>query len=301
MVNTLPKRGPLKRFVIHPLEAIAFYIFIYFMRFLPFDWASNIGSWLVRLFGPYTRGQKVAKRNLKNAFPDKTDAEISHILSGMWDNLGRVAGEWAQIDLIDTLGPSSRVEVVGAEHMMQAYGHGKSFIAFSAHMANWEIATLSAAQRGVQMGSIYRSASNPWVDRLICRSRGKFCADLIPKGRAGAKRILGLLKDNHPVALLVDQKLNEGLAVPFFGRDAMTAPAPAELALRLKCPLIPTKLERLPGAKFRVTMFPPMELPDTGDKKQDVLILLGQMNDLLESWIRERPEQWFWVHSRWPD
>ncbi len=291
----------LRRVLIYPLQAILIYTFIYLMRLLPFRWASNIGGRLAKIIGPFTRGEAVARRNLAHAFPDKPKVEIDQIIAGMWDNLGRIVGEWAQVDLIDTVGPESRVEVVGAEILLAAHKSGKSFIVFSAHMANWEIALLVASQRGVQMGSIYRAASNPWIDKLIIKFRGKFCSELIPKGREGAKHLLKVLKENRPLALLVDQKLNEGLPIKFFGRDVMTTPAPAELALRLDLPLIPTRLERLPEGRFRVTIMPPMELPNTGERKQDVLTLLGQMNGLLEEWITERPDQWFWVHNRWPD
>ena len=99
---------------------------------------------------------------------------------------------------------------------------------------------------------------------------------------------------------MVDQKLNTGIAVPFFGRPAMTAPMPAQLALRFKCPLVPIRFERLPGVRYRVTFCEPLELPDSGDKDADALALMTEINQILESWIRERPEQWFWVHRRWP-
>jgi KDO2-lipid IV(A) lauroyltransferase len=101
--------------------------------------------------------------------------------------------------------------------------------------------------------------------------------------------------------MLVDQKMNDGIAVPFFGRDAMTAPAIAELALRYDCTVLPARVERLPGAKFHVTVFPPHPLPTSGDKAADVLALMTTINATLEGWIRERPGHWFWLHRRWPD
>ena len=101
--------------------------------------------------------------------------------------------------------------------------------------------------------------------------------------------------------MLVDQKLNDGIAVPFFGRDAMTAPALAQLALKYRCPVVPARLERLDGARFRLTFQPPMELPDTGDREADVFETMRRVNAIFEDWIRARPEQWLWLHRRWPD
>jgi KDO2-lipid IV(A) lauroyltransferase len=109
------------------------------------------------------------------------------------------------------------------------------------------------------------------------------------------------LKRGDWIGVLFDQKLNEGVPVPFFGRDAMTSPLPARLALAFRCPLVPTRTERLNGSHFRLTIYPPLELPETGDRNKDLEILMGRMNEMLEGWIREQPEQWFWVHKRWPD
>jgi Kdo2-lipid IVA lauroyltransferase/acyltransferase len=102
------------------------------------------------------------------------------------------------------------------------------------------------------------------------------------------------------VALLIDQKLNDGIAIPFFGIEAMTVDAPALFGLRLGLPLYPVRTERLGGARFRVTIYPPVDLPQSGDRDADVRAVMTHLNAILESWIRERPEQWLWIHRRWP-
>ncbi len=101
--------------------------------------------------------------------------------------------------------------------------------------------------------------------------------------------------------MLVDQKLNEGILVPFFGRPAMTATALALLALRFDCDVLPARVERPPGARFRLTVFPPLALPRSGDDGADVAALTTTVTAVIESWIRERPEEWLWIHRRWPD
>ena len=124
---------------------------------------------------------------------------------------------------------------------------------------------------------------------------------MFPKGPKGSIKMLRALKEGHSLAMLVDQKMNDGIAVPFFGRDAMTAPAIAEFALRYDMPLIPARVIRTQGAHFKATIYPPLTCKKTGDTEKDVLTIMTTVNATLESWIRENPEQWFWVHKRWPN
>jgi KDO2-lipid IV(A) lauroyltransferase len=110
-----------------------------------------------------------------------------------------------------------------------------------------------------------------------------------------------MLRRGAHLTMLADQKMNDGIPVPFFGRPAMTAPALAALALRFDCDLLPARVERLSGARFRLTVFPPLPLPRSGDHHADVATLMTRVNQTLERWVRDRPEQWFWLHRRWPD
>lgn len=284
----------------HRLEAALLAGWVGLTRRLSFRRASALGGWLGRALGRFLPVHRTARANLERAFPDKPRAEIDAILREMWDNLGRVAGEWAGLAALDTVDPHGAVEVVGEAHLTKAHAAGKGFIVFAAHQANWELATLVAAQRGVKLATVYRTIGNPLIDDTVRAERARFHANLIPKGRDGAFAMLKVLRQGAPIGLLIDQKLNEGEPVPFFGRPAMTLTAPAELALRFGCPLIPVRLERLGGARFRVTIHPPMAVPDTGDRRADARAVLHDMNALLEDWVRARPGQWFWVHNRWP-
>lgn len=301
----MAERGPaqrlLRRVFLHPLQGLFIGVMFLICRYMPITWASSFGSWVFRVVGPRLRADRVARRNLKQCFPDMSQQEIDRMVRAVWDNLGRGAGEWGQVDLIPTTGPNSRVEVIGEEIIDKLRADGGPFIAVSAHMGNWEMGSLVPAHRGMPLVNVYRTASIPIVDYLFRKIRGRFCREMIPKGGANARRIIAALKKGHPVGLLVDQKLNEGIPIPFFGRDAMTPSAPAELALRFNCPLVPVRIERLPNVHFKMTVYPPMQFPETGNKKEDVRILLTQLNAMIEGWIRERPEQWFWVHRRWPD
>ncbi len=150
----------------------------------------------------------------------------------------------------------------------------------------------------------YRAASNKLADAAIQELRRDATGAEVPmfnKGSAGARQAMAHLRSGGLLGMLVDQKLNEGIAVPFFGRPAMTTPALAQFALRFRCPVIPIRPVRLGPARFRVICEPPMALPDTGDRAADVYAVTTAMNATLERWIREQPECWLWLHRRWPE
>jgi KDO2-lipid IV(A) lauroyltransferase len=267
---------------------------------LPLDWASALGGALARTIGPRLGVSKRARLNLRGAMPELSEQDIERIVRGMWDNLGRIAFEYPHLAKIEVFDPAGRVEVDGLDQIVHAVGENRSIVFVSAHVGNWELLPLSAAQYGLDVAFIYRAANNPLVDAMMARLRGG-SGDLIPKGATASRRAMATLRRGGHVAMLVDQKLNNGIAVPFFGRPAMTAPTPALLALHYDCDLLPARVERLAGAHFRVTVYPPLPLPRSGDRDTDVLTLMTRINQMIESWIRERPEQWFWLHRRWPD
>ena len=267
---------------------------------LPLDAASALGGRLARRVGPALGISKRARLNLAAAMPELSAAETERIVRDMWDNLGRVAAEYPHLRNIRVFGNGGRIETGGFEHVERARAAGRRMIFFSGHLANWEIAALAAGQYGIDIAQIYRAANNPLVDRLVARLRGEI-GELIPKGALGSRRAVAALRRGGHLSMLVDQKLNDGIAVPFFGRSAMTAPALALLALHYDCDVLPARVERVGGARFRLTIYPPLELPKSGDRAADVLALMTAVNATLEAWIRERPEQWFWLHRRWPD
>jgi KDO2-lipid IV(A) lauroyltransferase len=273
---------------------------------LPIKWASALGGAVARRIGPFLGISKRARINLRRAFPELSETKIERIVAGMWDNLGRVAAEYPHLREIRVFDPAGRVETHGIEHMDRAVAAGRRMIIFSGHIANWEIGALAATQYGATVSrayrvtQIYRAPNNPLVERLISRFRGDR-GEYIPKGAAAARRAFAALYRGEHLTMLADQKLNEGIPVPFFGWPAMTATALALLALRFDCDVLPARVERLPGARFRLTVCPPLPLPRTGDTNTDVAALTTAVTALLESWIRDRPEEWLWVHRRWSD
>ena len=177
---------------------------------------------------------------------------------------------------------------------------GRAAFIVSAHFANWEAPSVAFRDAGMDFALVYRAPNNPLVDGMLSAYRGAPPNRRIPKGPDGAKLLMKVLAEGAHVGMLVDQKMNDGVSARFFGRPAMTAPAAARLALRRKLPLVLVRGERLEGARFRITVSPPLDLPGD-DSPASVVATMERINIVLEDWIRQRPEQWLWSHRRWPE
>lgn len=274
------------------LEALFLAVGLLFFRLLPLDMASEIGGLLARILGPLSRAHTTATRNLEAALPELNERQRKKILRDMWDNIGRVIGEYPHLTR-DTM--RRRIMFEGIEHLQEVMFSGKGAIFVSGHFANWEIAPLTAALNKVPLVLIYRAANNPASEWVIRAIRGKFCRALYGKGSEGARNMLKDLKAGYPVGMLVDQKMNDGKPIPFFGRDAMTATAATSLAIRMQVPLLLARVVRTDGAYFHVSLEAPINYSRNTDPAQAMLELHKQF----EEWIREYPSQWFWVHNRW--
>lgn len=281
----------------------ALYLTVYgAFAILPMEKASALGSFIARHIGPRLRVHKLARRNIERALPDESPADVDDILGEMWDNLGRVVGEFPHLGRLDIYN-DPRIEVVGSEHIDAMRDDGKPGIFITPHIGNWELSGYAVMQRGFlkDIAVVYRAPNDPAAEWLLQVSRKNLDAELIPKGSAGARRIVQVLRAGGHVCILPDQKMNDGIAVPFFGRPAMTAPAAAQLALKFGCKIVSGRVVRLNGARFRLIVDPPLVLPDSGDRHADVLTLTTKINQVMETYIREHPGQWLWVHKRWPD
>ena len=291
--------GTLRR-VRHTVEGLLMQGALGLLRALPIEVASTLGARLARALAP-ARRSRIAERNLALALPDLDPAERAAVVRGVWENVGRTLGEFAHLDRIY---PADRVEIRGAEHIVAARDDGVGGIFFSAHYGNWELLSVSLVRHGIAPVPVYRPANSPGIERAIQRRRLAAHpiegVEYLPKTGPGMRTALRALRQGRHLAMLLDQKMNRGAPVPLFGRDAMTAMAAAEMALRYRVPLIPARIERLGPARFRLTVLPPMALPDTGDARADAADLMRSVHALFEDWIRERPDHWLWLHRRWP-
>ena len=282
------------------LEALATSLGLAIFGALPLDAASALGGWLGRVIGPRNAAHRTAERNLRRALPHLNDSQVAEVLQGMWDNLGRVAAEYAHIGTI--VADPSRVQVVDEHNVARALkDDGIGALLLSAHFGNWELSAIPGCRAGLQQHNFYRRPNNPYSDAVIRRLRRPLTpGGFLYKGAEGARQAYALLKKGEHIGMLVDQKHNDGIPVPFFGRDAMTTPAPAVFAQRIKVPIIVDKVERLGGARFRITIYT-IELAESVDRKADIAETTRRINALFEEWIRERPDLWLWAHRRWPD
>jgi KDO2-lipid IV(A) lauroyltransferase len=284
---------------IHIIETLLYWVMIVTTYVLPIHLASALGGKLFSGIGPWLPINRIARINLKRAFPDLTEVEAHRIIKGMWDNIGRTIFEYSNLPAIDPLQPSSGYEFRGLEHLDQLIKSGKPGLLFTAHLGHWEIGNYIASKRGLKLAQVTRFLNNPLLRKGVNFIQGRIAQEIIPKGKEGIWKIIACLRRGTHVSMMLDQKMNEGVAVPFFGYDAMTAPAIAKLALKFDCPIVPVQVERLSGVPCRVTFHPPLKRLRAGTMDEKIYDLLRQVNQHIESWIRQAPEQWFWIHKRW--
>jgi KDO2-lipid IV(A) lauroyltransferase len=282
-------------------EAGVFFSVMGLFKVLGLDTASALGGFIGRNI--YRRLPVVnrARENLRAAFPALGESEIEAIVLAMTDNLGRTIAEYPHLTRISTHGADPRIATIETDAPERAVASGKPVMFISGHFANWEVMAIGTYESGYDAATVFRPPNNPYVDRWIARKRFQ-CGfkEQIAKGPHGMRRIFTCLRRGKPVCFLVDQKTNEGIPAPFFGRDAMTTPAPAALALKLDAVLQPVSIRRIKGARFEVGFPPPIAFEASGDQERDVERLTAAINAHIEEQVRKNPSQWLWVHRRWP-
>lgn len=282
------------------IEAIAWDVIYWWpMTALGPDRASNFGGWLFKKLAPLLSQRKTVLRNLRLAFPEKTEAEREAIADQAWENVGRTAGELPHLPKIDPY-KGNRVEITGLENLDAVAASKKGAVFISGHLANWEIMAAVICNRPVDCLITYRMLNNPHIDRRINKVRHDYGIDVLtPKG-LGTREMMRALSDGRAVALMNDQKFNQGVAIPFFGHDAMTAPGPSRLALKYDVPIVLFSTTRTGPARFHVTIHEPFLPEKTGDTDADVKACVTRITAFVEEQVRANPGQWFWQHRRWP-
>jgi KDO2-lipid IV(A) lauroyltransferase len=282
------------------LEAVAFAGLTALLRAMGVERASAFGGWLLKTIGPKTGTHRTVMRNLRIAFPDMDPAARERLALESWERTGRTFAETTLLDRITMA--SGRLEVVGLERLHAIRDSGRPVVFVSGHLACFETMPAAILAAGVPCQITYRQANNPYVDAQIRRARARYGVKLFaPKGGDGARELLAGLERGESVALMNDQKFSEGPEVIFFGQPVNAAPGPSRLALRFGTVLQPMSVVRLPGVRFRVTAHEPIALEKTGDRAADIARGVQAVTSFVEEGVREVPEDWFWVHKRWPD
>lgn len=282
------------------LEAALFFAFMALFRLLGLDRASAVGGWIGRTLGPRLGSDRTARENLALAFPEKTQAERDAIRLAMWDNLGRVAAEYPHLEKFSPHGPDARISVTFHTDFTPDKAPGQAAMFLSGHLANWEMMPILGRQLGYEGATVVRPPNNPVVARYIERQRGLNGPKTQIAKHAAVRRMIATLKGGKVLYMLIDQKNNEGVGVPFFGRDAMTTPAPAALAPKMKAKILIASNRRLNGSRFHVTVHPGPDFTPSGDEPADIQRLTEILTARIEEIVRDDPAQWLWIHRRWP-
>lgn len=296
----MARKGPGQK-IIWRLEALAYDFIGLLLRPFSFDAISAFGGRLLQRIGPMTSKHKIAETGLRTAFPDAADEQIDAWLDAQWNNTGRTFAEFPILHRLRVFEEQDRVTVEGIEHLEALRQPGKAALLVTGHFANWEIMAALVTQMGLRVQITYRKINNPYIDKRVREKRESYGTKLlVPKsGAKGARQLFEALNAGESVGILNDQKFNQGLAVPFFGVDAMTAPGPTRLALKTGVPIILLSTRR-DKAKFTITVEPPVYFKKSKDRAVDIETGVRHITDYIEDRIREAPGQWFWVHRRWP-
>lgn len=293
------KRLGLKRRLRYRFEAAVLFAVIGLFHVFGVDRASAIGGWLGRNLFRRIAGPEVGRKNIRIAFPDLAEAEIDAIQASMWDNLGRVAGEFANIEAFagDT---GQRLSIKGLEHLRDAHAKGRGVILATGHFANWELMPVALRNTGHDGAVVIRPPNSIYTVEWLSNVRRRYgMSEEITKGRKGVMRIFTVLRGGGIVGMLVDRALAEGVVAPLFGQQAMTTATPAMLSLRLGAPIVPAAIRRTRGAHFEIEVFPPLEVTPTGDDQADIMALTEKLNAFVETVVRGSPGHWLWMHDRW--
>lgn len=275
-----------------------------FLRLLGPERASDLGGWLLRSASPLIPVNRVALANIRAAFPDMAEPEVRRIARGAWENLGRTAAEYAHLKNLfdyDHLNPDapSRVEVDGIEHFVALKDDERPGLIFSAHLANWELPAICAEAYGLDTTAVFRAPNDPAIASVVHEIRSGAMGGLAAAKQGAAFAMQGVLERNGHLGMLIDQHFTRGVVVPFMGRPALTNPILGKFARRFECPVHGVRVIRLPNLRFRLELTPPLDLPRDATGEIDVQSAMAMMTAMVESWVREHPEQWLWMHRRW--
>ncbi len=261
--------------------------------------ASDVAAKIAKFVGKKIPVHRLAYQNLSNAMPEISEEKKAEILDEMWDNLGRIVGEFPHIIHcpINEIERFVKLTRETLNNLNEIKNSKKGGIIFGAHTGNWEVGPKVFAKYGINASTVYRPLNNPYVEKMTSVNRG---TKLITKGGIGARKIIEVIKNGGFVIILVDQKASEGELVKFFHDDAITATSVARIALKYNVPLIPVRSVRIEHSfKFYLELEKPLAFQRTIDLNFDTLNLTRKINLKLEEWIRQYPSQWFWVHNRW--
>ena len=276
------------------------FIFIYFLfiifRFTGYRMASNLSGKIISLIGPLFRSKNLIASNLLKALPDLNQNEINKISKNMWSNYGRILSEYVFIKDIRKSKIRNIVEIDGQAILEEIKKNNEPVIFISGHFNNFELMAMHIEKSGIDLAALYRPLNNKFLNFFMEKIRKKYiCKNQIKKGISGTRQLLNCFKNSTSVALMIDQRVSEGIKSYFFNHNALTTTIPAQFYKKYKCKIVPVYIERKNDINFKLTIHKPLEY-----KKEDTIESITlNLNKILEEMILKNPDQWIWTHDRW--
>jgi len=263
--------------------------------------ASNLGSILGKIVGPFFRSKNITKQNIRTGLGNLGEKNEKEIINNMWSNIGRTFAEYVFLkDFKFNKTNFDHMKIIGTDYLNEIKRSNKPVIFYSGHFANFELMAMELDKFGIKTAAIYRPLNNFFLNPLMEYLRMKYiCPIQIPKGRMGMREIISRIKDGYSIALMMDQRVSEGQKVPFFNKPAFTTTIPAQLALKYDCKLVPIFLERKESVNFEMTVHEPYKIEKTGNDEEDTKNITLKINQIIEKMIIKNPKQWIWSHNRW--
>ena len=258
--------------------------------------SSAIGGKIFEKIGPLFRSKNLIHSNIKKAFPEMELENINKIINLMWNNYGRVFAEYMFIKKFREDKSNKRIKIEGQELLEEIKKKNEPVIFISGHLSNFELMAMQIEKTGIKLAAIYRPLNNVFLNKIMERIRKKYiCKFQIKKGIGGMKKLITLKKNNFSTALMIDQRVSQGIKSNFFNQEALTTTIPAQLVKKFKIPIVPIFIERVDDINFKLVVKKPINFESTKSTQE----ITDELNKILEKMIIYKPEQWIWSHNRW--
>ena len=278
------------------LQFLFIIIFFFLFKILGLSISSALGGKLFEKIGPLFRSKKLIHSNLKKAFPDISLDHLNGITKMMWNNYVRVFAEYMFIKKFREDRSNKNIIIEGQEILEDIKKKNKSVVFISGHLSNFELMAMHIEKSGIKLSAIYRPLNNIFLNKIMERIRKKYiCKYQIKKGIGGMKKLMHLKKLNYSTALMIDQRVSQGIRSDFFNQKALTTTIPAQLVKKFKIPIVPIFIERINNINFKIVI----KNPITFDNEETTKTITDKLNLVLEKMISYKPELWIWSHNRW--
>jgi len=258
--------------------------------------ASDFSSTLLKNFGPLFRSKKLIQQNILKAFPEINSKDLDKLSKNMWGNYGRILSEYVFLKDFRRSKFDNKLEIIGLDILSKIKKEGKPVIFISGHFNNFELMAMQIEKSGINLAVIYRPLNNKFLNHIMEKIRKKYiCKNQIKKGLAGTRQLLSYFKKNHSIALMIDQRVSQGIKSNFFKHEAYTTTIPAQFVKKFNCNIVPIYIERINKTNFKLTVNKPLEY--SNDKSIEDITL--DLNRIIEKMILKNPDQWIWSHNRW--